>query len=92
MVKSIEDYEAFLTREIETFTKSASFAMRKGLKNWQIHSQAVADALTIARAILRTSLLPEKAQNGDVLMTYVATNPVPSRLSKKILPQNKVFS
>jgi len=85
MVKSIEDFERFLSTEIATFTKSADFAKRKGLKYWQIHSQAVADAFTIARAILRTGLIPEKAQSGDVLMTYVATNPVPSRLRTEIV-------
>lgn len=83
-IRTIEDFERFLSREIIAFEKSAKFARRRGLGRLDVHCQGVADAYRVARAVIRTSLLPDQVEPGDVLTTVIVTNPVPARLRKKM--------
>jgi len=84
MIKTVRDYESFLSKEIEAFEKSARVAAEKGLLRWAIHSQAVVDTYRVARAVLRTTLAPELTQGGDVLISYIAQRGVPDRLKRDL--------
>ena len=71
-MKTIEDYDDYLTAEIKDFDRAAEFAQKKGLLRYGVYAAGSRDAVTMARSVLRTTLLPGRVEGGEVLMAYIA--------------------
>jgi hypothetical protein len=84
-IKTAEDLERWLTTEIKTFEGTVAFARRRGLGRVGTYSSGVADAYRVARAILRTTILPDCVQPGDVLTTVIATAETPNPLKDLLI-------
>lgn len=65
-----QQFDAWLTGEIDAFRKSEAFARTRNMQKYAIYSGGVADGLEAVRSVWRTSLAPDLVQSGDVLMAF----------------------
>lgn len=71
-MKTLNDYDRWLTAEIEAFAKTELYARKHGLLRLQAHSGGCRDTYLLARAVFRTTCLPDSVEAGEVIMSYVA--------------------
>ncbi len=71
-MKNLKEFEQWLTDEIEDFDNSAKFAQEKGMVRMHVHCITAADTYKMARAVLRTSFVPDRVEEGDLLMSIIA--------------------
>jgi hypothetical protein len=65
-----QQFDQWITGEIEAFRKSEAFARTRTMQRYAIYSGGVADALEAVRSVWRTSLAPDLVKPGDVIMAY----------------------
>lgn len=71
-MKNLNEYEQWLSDEIRDFEMSAQYAQEKGLVRMNLHCVTASDSFKMARAVLRTSFVSERVEEGDVLMSIIA--------------------
>ena len=72
-MKTIEQFDDYLSKEIREFDQAAEFGQKKGLTRYGTYAAGCRDVATIIRAVLRTSFLPDRVESGEVIMAVVAT-------------------
>lgn len=71
-MNTIEEFDDFLTSEINEFEKVSKFALEKGLVRYGTYACGCRDLGVMARSVLRTTLLQSRLEPGEVLMAFVA--------------------
>lgn len=61
----------FMTEEIKAFELSAKKAKAYNKPKMEIYCMGISEAYTVIRSIMRTSVLPDRVQPGDVLTAYI---------------------
>lgn len=83
-MNTIEEFDDYLTSEINEFEKVAKFALEKGLVRYGTYAAGCRDLGVMVRSVLRTTLLQNRLEGGEVIMAFVAR-----KLYKKVENKQK---